>query len=211
MTTKNSPRNQKLKIFFVVLPRNLPHLLAAGFLLVALSACASDGYRVYSRSFEQSPDVLWTGLLKRLESSGDKIKKIKTDEKKVILEKSLKSDELYLYAQEVPSTVVGGGEAEIELWVAPAGSGGASLNSQAVLYVSSYEYGSNIPYNLRRDRYGYSQTDVLNDLNRRDLVPATLESNGILEMKYLGYSEEEAKKMLATDKIQAELAKAKKA
>lgn len=188
-----------------------PHLLATGFLLAALSACASDGYRVYSRSFEQPPDALWAGLLKRLESSGDKIKKIKTNEKKVILEKSLKPDDLYLYAADVPSNIVGGGEAEIELWVAPVGPGGASLNSQAVLYVTSYEYSTGVPYAMRRDRYGYSQTDVLNDVNRRDLVPATLESNGVLEMQYLGYSTEEATKMLATDNIQKELAKAKKA
>jgi len=193
------------------LSRSRPHLLTAGFLLVVLSACASDGYKVYSRNFEQPPDALWTGLLKRLESNGEKIKKIEINEKKVTVEKSLRPDDLYLYATEVPSTVIGGGEAEIELWVAPSGPEGSSLYSQAILYVSSYEYSSNVPYHLRRDRYGYSQADALNDVNRRDLAPSTLESNGVLEMKYLGYSEEEAKTVLATYKIQNELAKAKKA
>ena len=173
-----------------------------------MSACAASGSRVYVRRFQEPPEVLWSNTVQKIQLSGEQIKKIDNQKQRMIIRRSLTINELYQCAASTSLTLVDDGDAEIELWVEPDPAGGSLLKSQAALYSMTYDYLRlrSVSPLQRPLSLGYA-ADYETERQTRELTPVALESNGLLEMHFLGYSEEEARNLLRTQEVQSELEK----
>src|SRR5258706_9295692 len=165
--------------------RGLPLMLIS----LVVSACAASGTRIYSRSFQEPPEVLWYNILQKVQTKGESVKKINSQKKRITLRKSLSLNEVYEYSNGVPPNLASGGDAEIELWVEPDPAGGSLLKSQAALYSTVYDY-LRPDYLMERSNSQRYDSDYEFERQRRELTPIVLESNGLLEMYFLGYSKD---------------------
>jgi hypothetical protein len=147
--------------------------------------------------------------MEQLKVQGEKIKKIDPVKKKVKIVRYIQLRDLPEFAMQVPFGVMSDGEAEVEVWVEPSVSGGSLLKSKATIYTSAVEERQeweDVPYmDHDKDQVYYDRRPVW----RREIVPVALESNGVLEMTVLGYTQSAARSEIRKQTIKGEFERVK--
>lgn len=163
---------------------------------------------MYFREFPAAPEVTWTNLQESVRRFNDKITKVDQEKKIIHIERDLTINDLYRLSLNPPGSLRDVGSAEIVLKVEPKPDGGSVVRAGALIY--AYEYRrtfaagtplfSSDPRSTTYDGY-YSREP------QEEMVPICLESNGGLELEYLGYSPQEARQIGKTREIQDEFHK----
>ncbi len=171
------------------------------FLVIACLAtsCTTQSKPLLSRELNERTDIVWINLVERLDRHDDEIIKIDSEKKTVTIRRVLHPQEIFYYAASPSGEFVGPGEAEINLYLEPLGINTSLLRAKSEIY--ALRRASSVRMDVF-DVFDGAVSAFPDYLERSE--PVILESNGLLELEYLGYSRDEARRLQKTAQIQKE-------